>query len=202
MKTEAAPLENVEIIPVTPRRWADMQVLFGPRGACAGCWCMYWRLKRAEFQRQTGDGNRLAMQALIQAGEIPGLLAYLPEKHAGPANQPVGWVSVAPRQAFPLFERSRVLKPVDDAPVWSVVCFFVARRFRDHGLTLLLLRAAVDFAAQHGAAIVEGYPIEPKKGRTADVFVYTGLASTFLQAGFVEVARRSETRPIMRYYIK
>jgi GNAT superfamily N-acetyltransferase len=183
---------NLAIHPVTPARWADLEALFGPRGACAGCWCMYWRLPRKQFNAQSGAGNRQALQALIEAGETPGLLAYAGE-------QPIGWCAIAPRSAYPPLARSRILKPVDDQPVWSVVCFFVARSFRRQGVTVELLKAAVAYARSQGAQIVEGYPVEPAQSKAPDTFVYYGLASAFRQAGFVEIARRSPTRPIMRY---
>ena len=181
--------------PVTAERWNDFQALFGERGACGGCWCMWWRLKRSEFEKQKGDGNKRAMKKIILSGEVPGLLTY-----AG--GEPIAWCSVAPREVFSALERSRILKPVDDKPVWSIVCFFVAKPFRHKGVTVKILEAAVKYAKEQGAKIVEGYPVEPKKGRTADVFAYTGLASAFRKAGFQEVARRSETRPIMRYFLK
>jgi GNAT superfamily N-acetyltransferase len=92
-----------------------------------------------------------------------------------------------------VLERSRLLKRVDVAPVWSVVCFLVSKAFRRKGVTTVLLRAAVEYAREHGARIVEGYPIEPKTPRIATVFAWTGLASAFQQAGFVEVERRSDT---------
>ena len=141
------------------------------------------------------------MKSIILSGKIPGLLAYAvttidPEKPI-----PIGWISVAPREEFSRLERSRILKKVDDQPVWSIVCFFVAKNFRNQGVTIYLLKAAVNFAKQNGAIIVEGYPIQPKKDRSPDAFVYSGLTSTFLKAGFKEVLRRSETRPIMRYYL-
>lgn len=181
--------------PVTAQRWDDFEALFGPRGAVGGCWCMWFRLKRSEFDLQKGEGNRQAMRRIIDSGQIPGLLAY----HE---DEPVGWCSVAPREAFPVLDRSPILKRVDDQPVWSVVCFFVARPYRQQGVSLQLLQAALDYAQENGARIVEGYPVEPKKGSTPDVFAYTGLASMFLQLGFVEAARRSETRPLMRYYFE
>ena len=183
--------------PLTPERWNDFEVLFGPRGACGGCWCMWWRLKRSDFDRQKGDANRLALQQIVASGEVPGLLAY----NSSAGGPPVGWCSVAPREAFPALERSRILKRVDDQPVWSVVCFFIAKTYRRQGLTVSLLCAAVEYARQQGARIVEGYPDDPKKGDIPAPFAFTGLASAFLQAGFVEVLRRSETRPIMRYYL-
>jgi GNAT superfamily N-acetyltransferase len=176
---------------LTLDRWADFERLFGPRGACGGCWCMWWRLTRSEFERRKGPGNKRAMKALVRQGVVPGLVAYL-----GP--DPVGWVAVAPRESFSALARSRVLCPVDAEPVWSIVCFFIAKTQRRQGLSTLLLEAAVGHVKRQGGRIVEGYPVEPKEGRTADVFAYTGLASAFRRAGFREVARRSPTRPIMR----
>ena len=117
-------------------------------------------------------------------------------------GEPVGWCSVAPRRDFSALERSRILKPVDDQPVWSVVCFFVAKPSRRKGVTHQLLTAAVEYARDKGAKIIEGYPVEPKTGSVPEVFVFTGLAPAFRKAGFVQVARRSETRPIMRYTIQ
>jgi GNAT superfamily N-acetyltransferase len=183
---------DLSIYPLTPDRWADLETLFGPRGAIGGCWCMWWRLTRSEYDRQKGEGNRQAMHAIVASGEVPGLLAYS-------GGRPVAWCSVAPRTAFPSLDRSRVLKRVDDQPVWSIVCFFMARGFRRQGLSLRLIQAAVDYARSQGARIVEAYPIEPKKDDAPDFYAFTGMASTFRKAGFVEVARRSETRPIMRY---
>jgi GNAT superfamily N-acetyltransferase len=106
---------------------------------------------------------------------------------------------VAPRKAYPALERSRVLKPVDDQPVWSVTCFYIPRALRRSGLTTILLRAAVEYAGKRGARIVEGYPIDPQSGNMPDAFAWTGLVSAFRKAGFKEVARRSAGRPVMRY---
>jgi GNAT superfamily N-acetyltransferase len=186
---------DLEFYPLTPERWADFEKLFGKRGACGGCWCMWWRLKRSEFERQKGEGNRKAMKRIVDSGEVPGIIAYT-------SNQAVAWCSVASREAYSALERSRVLKRVDDKPVWSVVCFFVAKPFRGKGIAGKLLKAAVDYVQKQGGKIVEGYPVEPEKDKIPDAFAYTGLAPTFRKAGFVEVLRRSETRPIMRYVIK
>ena len=151
---------------------------------------MWWRLNRAEWNRGKGEGNRKAFRKLVRSGAEAGVLAYAD-------GEPVGWCAVAPREQCPKLNHSRILKPVDDQPVWSVTCFFVARGFRRHGLSTKLLKAAVDFARARGAKIVEGYPHDSQKA-TADAFVYTGLASAFRKAGFKDVARRSKTRPIMR----
>jgi GNAT superfamily N-acetyltransferase len=194
MKKQQAKNLNLEFHPVTPKRWTDFETLFGAKGACGGCWCMLWRLTRKEFEQQKGEANRQAMKTIVESGEIPGLLAYS-------EKQPVAWCSVAPRENFPALERSRVLKKIDDKPVWSISCFFIHKDYRKKGLSVRLLEAAVDYVKKQGGRIVEGYPVEPNKGKTADVFAWTGLASFFKKAGFVECARRSETRPIMRYYI-
>jgi len=186
---------RIDIRPVTPGRWDDLAELFGPRGACAGCWCMYFRLSRAEFDRRQGASNRRALRRLVSAGRVPGLIAYVD-------GVPAGWLALARREEYPLLSRSRILQPVDDRPVWSVVCFFVARPYRRRGLTVALLRQAAAFAERRGARCLEGYPIDPAKGAPADTFAYHGLAPAFRAAGFREVARRSPTRPIMRLELR
>ncbi len=181
--------------PLTPDRWPDLKRLFGRNGACAGCWCMWWRQSHSEFERRKGEKNRRAFKRIVDSGAEPGLLAYLDDK-------PVGWCAIQPRQAFPRMEKSRVLRPIDDAPVWCVPCLFVAKEHRGTKISIGLLVAAVRYARMKGAEIVEGYPVDPKRGRTADAFAWTGTASAFRKAGFEEVARRSQTRPIMRYHLK
>ncbi|MBI1830516.1 MAG: GNAT family N-acetyltransferase [Planctomycetes bacterium] len=191
-RSQSLPLE---CHPLTPPRWDDFEKLFGERGACGGCWCMVWRLARADFVRNKGAGNRQAIRDLVDAGHSPGILGYRD-------GEPVAWCAVAPRDQYPALERSRVLKPVDDAPVWSVSCLFVRKDCRKMGASVAMLRAAVEFVRERGGTIVEGYPVEPTKEEVPAVFVWTGLASAFLRAGFRECARRSETRPIMRYLIR
>ena len=177
--------------PLTPDRWGDFESLMGKRGACGGCWCMWWRVARSQFNKQKGEANRRAMKTIVDACEVPGILAY-------EGSEPIAWCSVAPRPAFPGLERSRILKPVDEEPVWSIACFFVAKKHRRKGVSVKLLEAAVAFAHERGGRIIEGYPVEPLKDQP-DAFVWTGLAAAFRKAGFREVARRSESRPIMRY---
>jgi GNAT superfamily N-acetyltransferase len=188
-------MEKLEIHPLTPERWLDFERLFGPRGACAGCWCMFPKLTRKEFDAGKYEGNRKAQQEIVEGGQVPGLLAYVD-------GVPAGWCAVEPRGHYPALARSRVLAPLDELPVWSVTCFFIDRKYRHQGLTVALLNAAVDYVARQGGKVVEGYPTEPRGGKpAAPAFVFTGLASAFLQAGFVEAGRRSETRPIMRFFI-
>lgn len=178
--------------PLTERNWQDFVTLFGERGACAGCWCMWFRVTSREFEAGKGEGNREAMQQLVKSGKVPGILAYL-------TGVPVGWCSVAPREEYKRLQNSRILKPVDEQPVWSVVCLFVDKESRGSGVAIGLLRAAVEFVRERGGTIVEGYAIEPKGERMPALFAYHGPAAAFLKAGFKEVARRSKRRPIMRY---
>lgn len=183
---------EIQFHPVTPERWGDLEKLFGPRGACSGCWCMWYRIKRSEWSRNSNAGNRRALKRIVDGGSVPGLLAYVDD-------QPAGWVSVAPREEFSSLERSHVLKKLDDRPVWSIVCFFVSRSHRRQGLSRALIRAAVDYAADRGATLVEGYPVERAPGgkfSTAEAF--PGSPATFEREGFREVTRRSPRRPIMR----
>ncbi|HZM70154.1 MAG TPA: GNAT family N-acetyltransferase [Candidatus Cryosericum sp.] len=177
--------------PLTPSRWSDLERLFGDRGACGGCWCMYWRLTRPEFERGKGAGNRRAFKTLVAKGTARGVIAY----HD---REPVAWCAAGPREDFPRLARSRVLSPIDDQPVWSVTCFFVLRPYRRRGLTVRLLAAAAEMAGRAGARLVEGYPVESRGARMPDVFAWTGLSGAFRRAGFEECARRSPTRPIMR----
>jgi GNAT superfamily N-acetyltransferase len=155
---------------------------------------MWWRLPRRLYDAQKGETNRAEFQALVERGDEPGLLLY---RDSGP----IGWCAVGPRETFPTLCRSRTLAPVDDQPVWAVPCLFIARSQRRQGLSVVLLRAAVAHAAARGATIVEGYPVEPKTDRLPDAFAWTGLPSAFRAAGFVEVARRSPTRPIVRLIV-
>lgn len=152
---------------------------------------MLWRLRRSEFEEQKGDKNKAAFRAVVDSGEPPGILAYM-------KGQPIGWCAVAPRETYPALNRSRVLKRIDDKPVWSIVCLFIARDYRRKGVSVELLKAAAEYVRKRGGRIVEGYPVEPRKDAMPDVFAWTGVASAFLKAGFVECERRSETRPIMR----
>jgi len=177
--------------PLTTERWCDLEKLFGERGACGGCWCMSWRLHRAQYEKQKGPRNKAAFRKIVSTGPPPGVIAYS-------GAEPVGWCAVAPREVHARLENSRVLARVDNQPVWSVTCFFVAKPFRRVGVSMQLLRAVVDLAARFGAQIIEGYPVEPRKSPMPDVFAWTGIASAFRQAGFREVVRRSSVRPVMR----
>lgn len=181
----------IAIRALTPALWPDLVRLFGERGACAGCWCMFPRLPRSEYVRGQGAVNRRRLQRLVRRREIHGVLAYVD-------GEPAAWCSFGPRDSFSSLGRSRVLAPVDATPVWSVVCFFIKRPFRRRGLSSRLLEAAALYAARRGAPALEGYPHDRDRAKLPDAFAWSGLLASFRRAGFKEVARRSAGRPIVR----
>lgn len=174
--------------------WKDFERLFGERGACGGCWCMYWRLRNKDFENQKGSGNKNSMKKLVKNKEQIGIIMYLD-------NEPIGWCSVAPRNNFIRLENSRILKPIDDELVWSIVCFFIDKGYRRKGYSVKMLKEVIKITKEKGAKILEGYPNDPKSDNMPAAFAWTGISSAFVNAGFKEEARRSETRPIMRYYL-
>ncbi len=176
--------------------WARFETVMGKKGGCGGCWCMLWRLPAKQMEAQKGEQNRLAMRSVFEHDGPPGLIALV--RHEDGVVQPAGWIQIAERSAFPRLTTSRILKPLDDLPVWSVACFLIKKPFRRQGLSVALLEAACRFARDNGATILEGYPIDTPKPNYPPVYAWTGLLRTFERAGFREVARRSPTRPIMR----
>jgi len=177
--------------PLTSERWSDLERLFEKDKVCRTCWCMWWRVSATQWMRRRGEENKKALKAIVDSGKVPGILVYS-------NGQPIGWCSVSPREDFHRLERSRTLKRIDDKPVWSVVCFFVAEPFRRQGVSTKLLEAAIGYARRQGAKIIEGYPSRSNR-KQPDPLVYTGLASPFQKLGFVEVNTNSKTKTIMRY---
>jgi GNAT superfamily N-acetyltransferase len=168
-----------------------MEALFREDSITNGCWCTYWRIKRKDFNRDFGEKNKKKMKKIVDSGKVPGILAY-------EGKRPIAWCSVAPREDFPVLTRSPVLKPVDDKPVWSIVCFFVSKDYREKGMMKLLIRAAMDYAKKNGAKLIEAYPVIRKASKDPQCQVYTGVFSVFSEMGFKIVAQRSKIRPIMR----
>lgn len=187
MKSDDAPL-SLAFHPVTVERRADLARFSERHGTFRYCSCMRWRMTSTAYQRSTKEQRITALDDRVREGVPVGVLAYL-------AGEPVGWCSIAPRETYGALERFRALARIDDAPVWSVVCFFVDSHARRRGVTLGLLRAAVDYALAQGARIIEGYPVEPG----ARLYTYMGSPATFRQAGFHEMATMTGGRLIMRY---
>lgn len=190
----ANPDLNLEIYQLNPGRWDDFESLLGSRGGCGGCWCMSWRTKKSEFYKFRGDGNKLAMKALVDQNQSVGLLAYIDDK-------PIGWCAIAPREAYPKLENSKVWKKIDDEQVWAITCFFIAKSFRRKGISLELVKGAINHCKASHIKIIEGYPVVPYGEKIPDAFAWTGFPVVFEKAGFVVAERRSPSKPIMRYYI-
>jgi ribosomal protein S18 acetylase RimI-like enzyme len=182
--------------PLTRERWPDLEAIFMARGCSVarGCWCMYYRVSGGQgwhaANRVRVAANKAQLEALVDSGRPPGLIGYRD-------GVPVGWVSLGPREEFARLARSPVMKPVDDRPVWSIVCFVVPAEFRGQGVARALLDGAVAYARKRGAKLVEAYPMD-KPERGADDTMWFGAKSMYDKAGFVEVARRKPQRPIVR----
>jgi GNAT superfamily N-acetyltransferase len=192
--TPMGSIDHMEIHPLTPDRWQDLEQLFGRRGAYGGCWCMWNRLTNREFEASSGDEKREMLRDIVD-DRVAGLLAY-------EDGTPVGWVSLGPREEFGRIQRSRVTRAVDEVPVWSIVCFVIERNHRGRGVGSALLQAAVEYARDNGAVAIEGYPVEPRRDRMPDIYAWMGLASMFESGGFTEIARRSDTRPLFRKVLR
>jgi len=151
---------------------------------------MRWRMTSTEFRKSTREGRSSTLAALVTGGKPVGVLAYR-------GREPVGWCSIAPRESYAGLGRYRALPRLDARPVWSIVCFFVDRRERGQGITLGLLKAAVDHARARGARIVEGYPVQPGPR----LYTYMGSPATFKKAGFKDVTPKGQARKIVRYVL-
>lgn len=185
---------NLEVFPLEISRWKDFEALFGEKGACGGCWCMAWRLKKSDFEKQKGTENKSAMKKLVETNKPVGILAYID-------GNPIGWCSVAPREDFVRLEKSRVWQRIDDKPVWSVTCIYIAKPYRRKGISIELLKAAINYCKMNDIQIIEGYPILPYNDSVPAAFAWTGIPSAFEKAGFVVAAKRSKSKPLMRHYI-
>jgi ribosomal protein S18 acetylase RimI-like enzyme len=187
---------KLTVLPLTRERWPDLEAVFKSKGCSVarGCWCMYYRRSGSRRTLPVGvtqaEANRAELKALVDGGNPPGLIGYR-------GKGPVGWVSLAPREAYAKLERSPVMKAVDDRPVWSIICFVVPSEYRGRGVARALLQGAIAYASKQGAKLVEAYPVD-KPGRSDDGNMWFGAKSMYDDAGFAEVARRKPHRPIVR----
>lgn len=186
--------KNLVAYSLDSSNWEDFVKLFGERGACGGCWCMSWRLKKSEFEKQKGELNKYAMKHLVDNNEDIGVLAYID-------GEPIGWCAAAPREKYVRLENSKILKRIDNNPVWSITCLFLQKGARRKGISTELIKAAVSFCKLREASIVEAYPVVPYDENVPSAFLWTGIPKSFTKAGFMEVERRSKWKIMMRYYL-
>jgi GNAT superfamily N-acetyltransferase len=189
------------IVPLTSDRLVDLATLFEQGGDPKWCWCAYYRVRAFDFSKGGKTRHRSVLESAVADGAVegraPGLVAY-------DGDEAVGWISLGPREDYERLAHSRVLSPIDETPVWSIVCFVVGRRSRGRGVARALLAAGIDYAREQGATTLEAYPVEvPDGGRIPSANVYRGTLSMFEEAGFDLVARRQApgsdtTRPIVR----
>lgn len=189
MMKKVKEVSTWEFNPLTPERWGDFELLFGPNGACWGCWCAWFLMTNKEFTAAGKEGHKAAMRTLVQSGMEPGLIAYAD-------GVPAGWVALAPRESYKRLATSRNLGAVDDEPVWVVSCFFIHRNYRRLGMMEKLLAAAIDFSRSKQVKLLEAFPLDVE-GKINSISLFTGKSSVFLKAGFEQVALRG-TRPILR----
>ena len=187
-------LDQLTFEPLTQGNWGKFEALFGPRGACGNCWCMFYRLSAPEFREgKFEDGNKQAMKEIVEAGRPAGIMALF-------EGEAVAWCAFAPREDYVKLSKSRVHKPIDDKAVWSIPCMFIHKDFRNNGVSVALLKGVVAWAEENGIKIIEAYPTIPTTERLPDSFAWIGLYKSFERAGFEIVDRKSPNRPMVRYY--
>lgn len=181
------------IEPLGRENWEKFVQLFGSRGACGNCWCMAYRLKKQEFEKgKEAESNKQAMKKLVWNNKPAGLLGFY-------EGRAIAWCAFAPREDFVKLENSRIHKRIDDRPVWSIPCFFIAKNFRKQGVSVEMLKALITYAISKKIKIIEAYPVMPTKGKLPDAFAWIGLYQSFARAGFKIVDRTSKNRPMVRY---
>jgi len=188
-------LSQLTFEPLTQANWSKFVQLFGEKGACGSCWCMYYRLKKVDFEEGKADGgNKEGMKKLVAENKPTGILGFYEE-------QAIAWCAFAPREDYLKLENSRIHKRIDNNPVWSIPCFFIDKKFRHNGISVELLKGVIRYAKEKGIKIIEAYPTIPTTEILPDSFAWIGLYKSFERAGFEIVDRTSKNRPMVRYYI-
>jgi GNAT superfamily N-acetyltransferase len=185
-------VDVLTVRPLTAKDWPDISALFGDKGACGGCWCMYWRVQRGgrTWDDMRGGNARDHFRALIESGKVHGLLAF-------EAGTPIGWVCIGPYDDFPRLETVRAFRRERPADTWSIVCFYIPSRYRNSGIATRLLVAARDLAKTHGAKVIEGYPVTIRPGKQLPgAFAWTGVPRMFARTGFRKLGNDKMTRHI------
>ena len=188
-----------QVRPLKRNDWPMVEALFGERGACGGCWCMFWRLPRGGklWEEMKGEKNRAAFREEVESGKAIGVLAFDDDK-------PIGWCRLGQRQDFPRLNRSRWIHKDWQPGTWAVVCFYIITKYRRKGVAAALLDEAIQFATTRGALILEAYPAPDRwgkePGKIPPAFAYTGTRALYESAGFEETTPKGNSRPT--YHLK
>jgi len=191
-------LKDIRFEELIPDLWSDLESLFGPNGACGGCWCMWWRAERNKPWNQIkGAPAKKMLKSLVQEGKAHGTLAF-----AG--DEPVGWCSFGPRQDFSGLESVKAYKRDDTSNVWSITCFFIHKGWRGKGLVRELLKKAVEAMRKHGVKTVEAYPVSiTKNGRKlTGSLAWTGPLKIFEELSFKTIQVTNPLKPLMRLELR
>lgn len=188
-------LNQLHFEPLSKDNWDKFEELLGEKGACGHCWCMSFRLKNSDYKTgKANNGNKKAMKKLVWNDKPTGILAMY-------QNKAIAWSAFAPREDFMKLENSMVHKRIDDKPVWSIPCTFIAKAYRRKGLSVALLNGVIKYAKENNISTLEAYPTIPTKGKLPDAFAWIGLVKSFDRAGFKIVDQTSKNRPMVRYSI-
>jgi GNAT superfamily N-acetyltransferase len=197
MSTTEQATQQVRVIPVTEAPWDDVRTVFGTRGDPSTCFCQFFKVDPEAWKRADVPAFERALCEQVTEpghGPGPGMLAYLDD-------EPVGWCAVEPRTSYSRILRSDIVKssrePLESDDVWAVTCFVVRVGYRRRGVGAALLEAAVAHARDHGARVIEAYPVDPSIRKTSAAELYHGPLPTFEAAGFETVARPSESRALV-----
>lgn len=183
---------KIKVKPISPSLWQDLETLFGEKGACGGCWCMYWRQEKGEdWDRLKGAENKKRFKKLVAAEKAHGAIAY-------DGGIPIGWISFDRRIDFSKLNRAPSFKCDDAKDVWSIPCFYIKSGYRGKGVATELLNFAVKYLQKVGANIIEGYPVKIKSGKMPAAFAWTGTVAIFKKLGFGPVGKKDGGKQRMR----
>lgn len=196
------PAAELTVVPANEAAWADLQAIFGIDGYAGRCYCQHFKTRDRDWSSlsETARRERLRGQtgcANPSAVTTSGLVAYL-------GHEPVGWVAVEPRTAYPRLKWMRTVwtgreEDKTDDGVWAVPCFVVRKGYRRRGITYALAAATVEFARERGARALEAYPMITTPGLEMTWGeLYVGARQVFEEAGFTEVSHPSPRRVVMR----
>lgn len=174
---------DIKIIPVDTSNWTDFETLFKSKGAPGYCWCMAWRMTKEELKNNTSSNRKKFIKNRVSSGTPVGLIANL-------ENEPIAWCSVAPRETYKRLGGEENLENV-----WSIVCFYIKKEFRDKGFIDTLIEETKKYARSNGAKYLEAYPVEPD----SPSYRFMGFIKTFEKAGFSFVKKAGTRRQVMTF---